>query len=313
ASSTCYRQKLATKIPEEPRNLTDACEVFEAVVREFLECPFPPIAYRIFADLLRISDLRLSEFRESWCPSAWKEKAVFQTYQGLDDYFIANNEGKHTDGNIVFKRTDFFNDRMYIKERMEKQRLKATDQANLAGASFVTYVYLMEDLRNGSIKIGKSSSPRKREKTLQSEEPSIHLRFAIPCKDKVEKELHNEFAMKRLRGEWFQLESAELLDLIRRLTKFGDSSRVFADYSWIGHLLVHGGKTLVNAKSQERIVGTSVDGQPYEEILARVLEKGDAKNSEDAIHDLDELLRAYPKTPARLNVMYAHARCSPAT
>lgn len=270
------------------KNLTDACEVFETVVNEFLTDPFPSIAYWAFVEALKIGDLRLREFRESWCPSAWGDDVIFKTYQGLDDYLVLEQYRKHTNGNIVFKRTPFFNDRMSIKERSEKHRVAETDQANLVGASFATYVYLMEDLRNGRIKIGKSTSPRKREKTLQSEEPNVQLRFAIPCEDAIEKELHGEFAMKRVRGEWFQLDKTQVLDLITRLTQIGDSTRVIADYMWVGRLFVHGSTSLV--PNRDSVLGTSVKQASSDELLARVYEKRRVKAYEDAVHDLDELI-----------------------
>lgn len=48
------------------RNIADVCDVFESVVNEFLDCPFPSACYRMFVELLGISDLRVKEFKESW-------------------------------------------------------------------------------------------------------------------------------------------------------------------------------------------------------------------------------------------------------
>ena len=74
------------------------------------------------------------------------------------------------------------------------------------------YVYLMKNTKNDCYKIGISNSPEFREKTLQSEEPSIQT---IARKKMInrkiardyETSLHENFSHKRKRGEWFQLYS----------------------------------------------------------------------------------------------------------
>lgn len=72
------------------------------------------------------------------------------------------------------------------------------------------YVYLMKDISNDYFKIGISNKPNYREKTLQSEKPTIELiiakRFPIrKIAESIEKALHTAYAEKRLRGEWFDL------------------------------------------------------------------------------------------------------------
>lgn len=72
------------------------------------------------------------------------------------------------------------------------------------------FVYLMKDLRNGSHKIGISVDPLKRESTLQSEQPKTELVAAKQYINRkmalaMEKALHNLYAHKRKRGEWFDL------------------------------------------------------------------------------------------------------------
>lgn len=74
--------------------------------------------------------------------------------------------------------------------------------------------YLMKDENTGFTKIGKSVHPSKRERTLQSEKPTISL-FKI-CDDLVEKELHNYFAMKHIRGEWYHLSNEDIEYIISK-------------------------------------------------------------------------------------------------
>ena len=73
--------------------------------------------------------------------------------------------------------------------------------------------YLMKDFNTGLIKIGKAIDPKFRERTLQSEKPTISL-FAI-CNDLIEDELHNKYSDKRVRGEWFKLGEDEVSDIIK--------------------------------------------------------------------------------------------------
>lgn len=72
------------------------------------------------------------------------------------------------------------------------------------------YVYLMKDTTNNFHKIGISSKPKYRERTLQSEKPTIELTFSkvFPLRtiaENMEKTLHESFSDKRIRGEWFEL------------------------------------------------------------------------------------------------------------
>ncbi len=80
------------------------------------------------------------------------------------------------------------------------------------------FVYLMKDNINGAYKIGISNSPEYREKTLQSEKPSIELIESKQFQkrriaESFEKLLHEYFKNKRIRGEWFQLDNNDIIDL----------------------------------------------------------------------------------------------------
>lgn len=75
------------------------------------------------------------------------------------------------------------------------------------------FIYLMQDSRNGYHKIGFSVEPQTRERTLQSEVPSIKMIAAWKGKAKEERLLHERFASLRVRGEWFNLEKVHLLEI----------------------------------------------------------------------------------------------------
>lgn len=72
------------------------------------------------------------------------------------------------------------------------------------------YVYVMLDQVNGFRKIGYSNNPKYREKTLQSEKPTIALEWQIVARQEDEKHLHDLFKQKRVRGEWFNLSDDDL-------------------------------------------------------------------------------------------------------
>jgi hypothetical protein len=68
-----------------------------------------------------------------------------------------------------------------------------------------TFVYLMRH-GNGLVKIGRSSAPKVRERTLQAEDPRLEMISCHLVGDSIEKRLHDIFHSVRKRGEWFDLE-----------------------------------------------------------------------------------------------------------
>lgn len=84
------------------------------------------------------------------------------------------------------------------------------------------FIYLMIDTTNNFYKIGISNNPVHREKTLQSEKPTIELlafkeypnrRIALT----IEKSLHKLYKSKRIRGEWFELTSENVGEITKTL------------------------------------------------------------------------------------------------
>lgn len=77
------------------------------------------------------------------------------------------------------------------------------------------FVYLMHDISNGYYKIGISNNPEYRERTLQSEKPTIEMIISkkYPIRkiaESIEKALHDTYSKQRLRGEWFDLETKDV-------------------------------------------------------------------------------------------------------
>ena len=84
------------------------------------------------------------------------------------------------------------------------------------------YVYLMRDTTNGYFKIGISNKPEYREKTLQSEKPTIELLAykKYPTRkiaEAIESALHTAYGQQRIRGEWFSLDGTDAAVIIETL------------------------------------------------------------------------------------------------
>lgn len=79
------------------------------------------------------------------------------------------------------------------------------------------FVYVMKNHRNGFFKIGFSRNPAVRESTLQAEEPEVSLVMQYEADQEAEVSLHQIFADKRVRGEWFRLGEDDLPSIRSKL------------------------------------------------------------------------------------------------
>lgn len=74
-------------------------------------------------------------------------------------------------------------------------------------------VYLMQSAPHDYTKIGYSTNPTTREATLQAQDPMLELIFSAPGTMQDEKELHERFKAKRIRGEWFDLSEQDIAEV----------------------------------------------------------------------------------------------------
>lgn len=124
---------------------------------------------------------------------------------------------------VVIKKfaTDYIST---VKDRITDYQAVDTREINETSdrTEDICFVYLMHDTANGYYKIGISNKPQYREKTLQSEKPTIELITAkkFPVRkiaESIEKSLHSVYAEKRLRGEWFELNEIDVENVIESL------------------------------------------------------------------------------------------------
>jgi hypothetical protein len=78
-----------------------------------------------------------------------------------------------------------------------------------------TAIYLMYDEHTKYYKIARSLNPNKRERTLQSEKPSIVLKYSFSGVINDERDLHDKFKDKRIMGEWFNLDELDIDYIIK--------------------------------------------------------------------------------------------------
>lgn len=83
------------------------------------------------------------------------------------------------------------------------------------------FVYLAKNYRNGYYKIGFSTRPAIRERTLQAEDPDTRFILKVRGTKVEETILHLNYAAFRLRGEWFQLDAQEAKEAVSLLRKMG--------------------------------------------------------------------------------------------
>jgi len=95
---------------------------------------------------------------------------------------------------------------MYKNEQFDRLNKQKHTQRNYIAKD--KKAYIIKDNNTGLYKIGRSSNPLDREKTLQAEKPTIKLIKIF--KDDVEKELHDKYNKQRVRGEWFNLNKVQL-------------------------------------------------------------------------------------------------------
>jgi hypothetical protein len=206
----------------------------------FLSQAMPSSVYCNFYEFFRLTEHAVDECLKSWVKQAFLNFAVTESYRKSNEHLIVKHAVGRHEFDYVFQRTPFVLARLDSMARNEVERKATLDLDLLRRSEFDCYIYLMEDLRNKKFKIGKSKTPGKRERTLQSEVPQIVIRFSIPAEEIREIELHERFDDKRIRGEWFALSGSDLAWLVSFLKTNGDISRAFVDFDWLGRIHFNG-------------------------------------------------------------------------
>lgn len=151
-----------------------------------------------------------------------KEK-VKNPYSSLIEHYDVKGHLKHAKRiPILIQNYAMFYSKVLEKEvpdyiyPSKEQRAQNSDNS-IVGFDWC-YVYLMQDLSNNYYKIGLSKTPEYRERTLQSEKPTIRMicNKRLPSRkiaEAFERALHIAFADKRIRGEWFNLDKNDVAQI----------------------------------------------------------------------------------------------------
>ena len=103
------------------------------------------------------------------------------------------------------------------KKMAYKLQEKQNEEAEKFKQEFPGYVYFTQGESGGAVKIGYTTNPESRLKTLQTSYPDIlKILCLIPGDEKTEKEYHEKFKDIRLNGEWFK-PTEEILKEIEEL------------------------------------------------------------------------------------------------
>jgi len=125
-------------------------------------------------------ELKLLDVEHKYFKLISKNESLKKDNQSLENY---NSEIKNYYEDLIYK--------LHIQKTTNKNN-KDTIKT-----------YLMKNNHTKLYKIGYSKNPKHREKTLQSQEPSIKM-VKIWNKN-IERKLHKLYSEYRVRGEWFNL------------------------------------------------------------------------------------------------------------
>ena len=156
-----------------------------------------------------------------------KSKNILHKISDCGDLFLLEQIVNINDFNKKEKKASI-SDRLKAKLEAAELRKRAEDleyfakngvRKNLINRS--NDLYLMKNKRNGLYKIGISTDPSNREKTLQAQEPEIKMVKSWDGQASKEKWWHNYFKEYRVRGEWFELTSQQIRFMIYKMNDTG--------------------------------------------------------------------------------------------
>jgi hypothetical protein len=139
-----------------------------------------------------------------------------------------------------------------------------------------SHLYLMKCNRTGFYKIGKSKNPKHREKTLQSESPSIQMIAVFNGQGWQERDWHIHFAKCRVRGEWFDLTKIQVAFMCQELLKTPNKEAENArgiDLKKKARLLKIQSKLNKIAAASQEYNATEYDKEDHENILRKIRSK----------------------------------------
>lgn len=172
---------------------------------------------------------------KSICYAIWKTQEKLLAFKNDPRFFsILNNEINKWSWRKGDPRWDEYWKRKNeeakaeeIRKEIDRQTEEEFEMSKMEERAFryykgaKGYVYFIQGLCGGAIKIGYSKDPQARLRELQTGYPdTLTILLMIPGTEALESVIHKRFESLRLRGEWFRPDQ-RLIDDIRRLkTKY---------------------------------------------------------------------------------------------
>ena len=179
---------------------------------------------------LKINDKKRNEFTMGFSkvvndeyPKDTELVDVFNTFQNHTrtmlekiNRFTYGNEMVGKNATLIVKNKVGIDFVPVLNKKEAFKDIFSTDKEKVNGENG-NKIYLMFNPRNGYTKIGRSINPKVREKTLQGEDPETEIIALWNSPKSTEKDLHNTFSEKRIRGEWFNLGISDLLEIKEKM------------------------------------------------------------------------------------------------
>lgn len=166
-----------------------------------------------------LSESNIECMKENACVS-WRIRFTKQPFVSISGYNESKWCPKEYAGEVFKAYANEFAD--YVDMYSVKFALSKVGEPKIVEDE-KCYVYLMYDTSTGYYKIGISNNPEYRERTLQSEKPTIEKIIAKAYPNRtiagaIESALHKSYDLKRLRGEWFALDANDVSAIIATLS-----------------------------------------------------------------------------------------------
>jgi predicted GIY-YIG superfamily endonuclease len=125
---------------------------------------------------------------------------------------------------ITLDNYDLLKERLIVLNLEAKKLIKENNipfKKVINSKKSIGYVYVMECKRVGYFKIGYTNNISSRLKQLKTANPTIQITYYQKVNNMFELEtfLHERFKNKKVKGEWFDLTNAEIVDIIDFLDK----------------------------------------------------------------------------------------------
>lgn len=148
------------------------------------------------------------------------------TYEMFGFFCVNQYELKDLNNPVFILKNKKSVEKVLTIEPISFFKLNFKKEATIENQEGIEKIYLIYDLNDNLFKIGFTKKTLEKrikgisEPTIKGKKPEIHLISAWKATIETEKELHKEFNLFRIRGEWFDLNIRDLEKLNKYMNKF---------------------------------------------------------------------------------------------